>query len=61
MKKDIYSKNDKWMKKGVSEGRIKQKDVKMFVSGKNFIEGKEKKGFMRWFSSKKVWHSPLMA
>ena len=31
------------MKKGVSEGRIKQKDVKMFVSGKNFVEGKKKK------------------
>ena len=33
---------NEWRKR-VSEGRIKQKDVKIFVSGKNFVEGKNKK------------------
>ena len=31
------------MKKRVSKERIKQKDVRIFVSSKNFVEGKKKR------------------
>ena len=49
--KDIYSKKNIYCKykltnerrKRVHKGRIKQKDVKIFASSKNIVEGKKKK------------------